>query len=129
MVKGRNGKEKTVGEAEYAAASRDALRSYLVRLIRAVVSVFPSIELASDRLSISNDTSARSEADILQVFRPESNRLCRFFELSSLTLSRAPRGGFQGKAGFLKLPGSNASRRANQPGLTPTSWKHAWEPK
>jgi hypothetical protein len=66
---------------------------------------------------------------LLQIFRPESNRLCKFFELSTLTLSLAPRGGFQGKAGFLKLPGGNASRRKNQPGLTPTSWVHAREPK
>ena len=46
-----------------------------------------------------------------------------------MTLSLAPRGGFQGKAGYLKIPGSNASRRANQPGLTPTSWLHNREPK
>ncbi|OCF40014.1 phospholipase D [Kwoniella heveanensis CBS 569] len=87
------------GKAEYAQASRDALQQYLVELIRAVI------------------------------FRPESNRLCKFFELSALTLSLAPRGGFQGKAGFLKIPGSNASRRANQPGLAPTSWKANREPK
>ena len=69
------------------------------------------------------------EVLITQIFRPESNRLCKFFELSTLTLSLAPRGGFQGKAGFLKIPGSNASRRANQPGLTPMSWLHSREPK
>jgi phospholipase D1/2 len=63
------------------------------------------------------------------MFRNEANRLCRFFELSSLTLALAPRGGFQGKAGFLRILGSNASKRANQPGLMPTSWKHAREPK
>ncbi|WVR06183.1 hypothetical protein IAU60_003213 [Kwoniella sp. DSM 27419] len=91
--------QKPVGKAEYAQASRDALQQYLVELIRAVI------------------------------FRPESNRLCKFFELSALTLSLAPRGGFQGKAGFLKIPGGNVSRRANQPGLTPTSWKANREPK
>ncbi|ODN95881.1 phospholipase D [Cryptococcus wingfieldii CBS 7118] len=90
---------KNMGKAEYAQASRDALQRYLVDLIRAVI------------------------------FRPESNRLCKFFELSALTLSLAPRGGFQGKAGFLMIPGSNASRRANQPGLMPASWKASREPK
>ncbi|AAW43231.2 conserved hypothetical protein [Cryptococcus deneoformans JEC21] len=92
-------KLKHIGKAEYAQASRDALQQYLVELIRAVI------------------------------FRPESNRLCRFFELSALTLALAPRGGFQGKTGFLKIPGSNVSRRANQPGLTPQSWKASKEPK
>ena len=65
----------------------------------------------------------------MQIFRPESNRLCKFFELSALTLSLAPRGGFQGKAGYLKIPGSNASRRANQPGLSPISWMSNRSPK
>ena len=64
-----------------------------------------------------------------QVFRPESNRLCKFFELSALTLSLGPRGGFQGKAGYLKIPGANASRRANQPGLSPQSWVYNRAPK
>nr|AEG78581.1 SPO14 [Cryptococcus gattii] len=92
-------KAKHIGKTEHAQASRNALQQYLVELIRAVI------------------------------FRPESNRLCKFFELSALTLALAPRGGFQGKAGFLKIPGSNASRRANQPGLTPQSWKASKEPK
>lgn len=38
-IAGREGnKEKPVGKAEYAQASRDALQQYLVELIRAVVS-------------------------------------------------------------------------------------------
>ncbi|ORX40300.1 hypothetical protein BD324DRAFT_641172 [Kockovaella imperatae] len=84
---------------DQAQMAREALQKYLVELIRAVI------------------------------FRPESNRLCRFFELSALTVALAPHGGFQGKAGFLMIPGSNASRRANQPGLTPTSWIHNRSPK
>lgn len=91
--------DKDLNKAQQAQAMRSALETYLVELIRAVV------------------------------FRPESNRLCKFFELSALTLQLAPRGGFQGKAGFLKILGSGTSRRANQPGLTPTSWKHSREPK
>lgn len=102
---------KDNGRAEYAENSRSALQRYLVELIRAVVST-------------SEDTSMACVLRNLQqqIFRPESNRLCKFFELSALTLALAPAGGFQGKAGFLKMPGSNASRRANQPGLTPGSW-------
>nr|XP_018262600.1 phospholipase D [Kwoniella dejecticola CBS 10117]OBR84758.1 phospholipase D [Kwoniella dejecticola CBS 10117] len=97
--KERDKPHKPVGKAEYAQASRDALQQYLVELIRAVI------------------------------FRPESNRLCKFFELSALTLQLAPRGGFQGKAGFLKIPDWNASRRANQPGLAPTTWAAHRKPK
>jgi phospholipase D1/2 len=63
------------------------------------------------------------------MFRPESARLCRFLELSSLTLTLAPRGGFQSKAGYLKIIGANASKRANQPGMTPTSWMQSRKPK
>lgn len=109
-------KVKHIGKAEHAQASRDALQQYLVELIRAVVSYI--------------QRHLWNPADgIGQIFRPESNRLCKFFELSALTLALAPRGGFQGKTGFLKIPGSNVSRRANQPGLTPQSWKSSKEPK
>lgn len=119
-IAGREGnKEKPVGKAEYAQASRDALQQYLVELIRAVVSG----PCPDSRASVFLTETLR------QIFRPESNRLCKFLELSSLTLALAPRGGFQGKAGYLRIPGSNASRRANQPGLTPTSWVHNRTPK
>jgi phospholipase D1/2 len=113
-MSGRRGVDtRGMSKAEYAQAGRDALQAYLVALIRAVVRL---CRLCRTGL-------------IFQIFRPESNRLCKFFELSSLTLTLAPRGGFQGKAGFLKIPGSNASRRANQPGLTPTSWINNRSPK
>ena len=111
-----------MGKAEYAQASRDALQKYLVELIRAVVSGHSQLPRCC------YFRSSRCTAD-MQIFRPESNRLCKFFELSALTLSLAPRGGFQGKAGFLKIPGSNASRRANQPGLSPISWMSNRSPK
>lgn len=80
-------------------AIRDLLQQYLIDLIRAVM------------------------------FRPESTRLCIFFELSALTVALAPRGGFQGKAGFLKLPSSQVSRKSNQPGLLPSKWKMHRAPK
>lgn len=124
-IQGRRGErdQKPMSKAEYAQAGRDALQQYLVALIRAVVSGFPL------HLHHTQHSERDFIADFWQIFRPESNRLCKFFELSSLTLTLAPRGGFQGKAGFLKIPGSNASRRANQPGLTPTSWIHNRSPK
>lgn len=78
---------------------RDLLQQYLIDLIRAVM------------------------------FRPESTRLCIFFELSALTVALAPRGGFQGKAGFLRLPSSQVSRKSNQPGLLPSKWKISRSPK
>lgn len=80
-------------------AMRDLLQQYLIDLIRAVM------------------------------FRPESTRLCIFFELSALTVALAPRGGFQGKAGFLKLPSTQVSRKSNQPGLLPSKWKLTRAPK
>lgn len=91
--------KKGKSRQEQSRQSRIALQQYLVDLIRAVM------------------------------FRPESNRLCKFFELSSLTVSLAPRGGFQGKAGFLRMSGSSASKRANQPGLLPGSWMRYKSPK
>ncbi|BEI82309.1 hypothetical protein CcaverHIS002_0301770 [Cutaneotrichosporon cavernicola] len=63
------------------------------------------------------------------MFRPESTRLCIFFELSALTVALGPRGGFQGKAGFLKLPATQVSRKSNQPGLLPGKWKISRSPK
>ncbi|KAJ9102280.1 hypothetical protein QFC19_004828 [Naganishia cerealis] len=92
-------KHKHMSKEEISKEVRASLQRYLVDLIRAVM------------------------------FRPESNRLCRFFELSALTISLAPRGGFQSKAGFLKIKGSNASARRNQPGLTPTSWAASRKPR
>ena len=63
------------------------------------------------------------------MFAPEAARLYRFFELSALMLALAPRGGFQSKAGPLKVIGANAGKRGNQPGLTPWSWIKSREPK
>lgn len=82
-----------------SASPRELLQQYLVDLIRAVM------------------------------FRPESNRLCVFFELSALTVALAPRGGFQGKAGFIKIPTIHVSRKNNQPGLVPSKWKKHRKPK
>ena len=37
------------------------------------------------------------------MFRPESNRLCRFLELSALGVLLAPEGGYHGKEGFMAI--------------------------
>src|ERR1700749_1245281 len=55
------------------------------------------------------------------MFRPEANRLCRWFEISALSVALASRGGIQGKAGLLRVISSNSSRlgahQINLPGL------------
>lgn len=64
-----------------------------------------------------------------QMFRPEANRLCKFFEISALSVSLASRGGYQGKQGYLKIL-SKSSRKKDQKGvLTPVSWLQSREPK
>lgn len=63
------------------------------------------------------------------MFRPEANRLCKFFEISALSVSLASRGGYQGKQGYLRIM-SKSSRKNNQKGiLTPVSWHKSHEPK
>lgn len=41
------------------------------------------------------------------MFRPDSNRLCRFFELSALGVRLAAEGGYHGKEGFMQLRPAN----------------------
>ncbi|PSR97072.1 hypothetical protein BD289DRAFT_404500 [Coniella lustricola] len=41
------------------------------------------------------------------MFRPDSNRLCRFFELSALGVRLAAEGGYHGKEGFMQLRPTN----------------------
>lgn len=93
------GRMEKSNRQEIGPKSRRALQQYLIDLIRAVM------------------------------FRPESNRLCIFFELSALTVALGPRGGFQGKAGFLRIPTMQVSRKSNQPGLMPSKWKQHRSPK
>ncbi|KAL4401075.1 Phospholipase D1 [Malassezia pachydermatis] len=62
---------------------REALTTYLFKLIRFVI------------------------------FKPEANRLCRFFELSTLGLQMAPLASILGKQGYLKIL-SKSSRPASQ---------------
>lgn len=51
------------------------------------------------------------------MFRPEANRLAKFFEISALSISLAKSGGIQGKAGVLRVMGNQASRRKVGRGL------------
>lgn len=49
------------------------------------------------------------------VFRPDSNRLCRFFELSALGVRLAAEGGYHGKEGFMQLrPASEFVNKARK---------------
>ncbi|CEH19132.1 Phospholipase D1 [Ceraceosorus bombacis] len=85
--------------ADFAKAQRDALEDYVLELIRRTM------------------------------FRPEANRLCKFFELSALSISLASRGGYQGKQGYLRIM-SRSSRKDAQKGLlTPASLAKSYSPK
>lgn len=64
---------RDVERAEFARLQREGLENYLVGLIRAVM------------------------------FHPTANRLCRFLEVSALSIALAPTGGWQYKAGVLKI--------------------------
>lgn len=49
------------------------------------------------------------------MFRPDSNRLCRFFELSALGVRLAAEGGYHGKEGFMQLrPASEFVNKARK---------------
>ena len=87
-------------KAEFARTQREALETYLIELIRKTM------------------------------FRPEANRLCKFFELSAVSVSLAARGGVQGKQGYLRIL-SPSSRRSEQSGglLTPLRWIKSHDPK
>ncbi|KAF8323532.1 uncharacterized protein EI90DRAFT_3146978 [Cantharellus anzutake] len=68
--------------ASFARLQRMHLENYLLALIKAVM------------------------------FRPEANRLARFFEISALNIALANSGGVQGKAGLLRVTSGETSRRS-----------------
>ncbi|KAE8233696.1 hypothetical protein CF326_g1260 [Tilletia indica] len=74
--------QSSKSKAEFARAQRDALEAYTLELMKRVL------------------------------FRPEANRIMRFFELSALGISLASRGGIQGKQGYLRIMSSNTSRKS-----------------
>jgi phospholipase D1/2 len=63
------------------------------------------------------------------MYRPESSHLIRFLELSSLTLQLAPRGGSQGKSGYLRVLSTNVSLKKDRPALRLIAQIKQREPK
>lgn len=62
------------------------------------------------------------------MFRPEANRLCKFLELSAMSLALATKkGGSQGKQGYLRV--LSAASRHKRPGLHPIEMKRRHQPK
>ncbi|TDL17878.1 phospholipase D, partial [Rickenella mellea] len=89
----KEGRQKgnEVGKADFAVMQREALENYLIGLIRAVM------------------------------FHPTSNRLAGFLEISALSISLARSGGWQAKAGFLRIDA--ASSKTGYFGRKNTPWK------
>ncbi|PWN31347.1 phospholipase D, partial [Meira miltonrushii] len=87
------------GKARFAQAQRSALEDYLIEIIKRTM------------------------------FRPEANRLCKFFELSTLSITLASRGGYQGKQGYLRILSRSSRKDAQGSLLTPVTWIKAHEPK
>ncbi|BGP15028.1 hypothetical protein JCM10213_002827 [Rhodosporidiobolus nylandii] len=97
-LKSERGGKGGVGKAEFARAQREALENYLLKLIKATM------------------------------FGPGANRLCKFLEISAMSIMLSTRGGEQGKQGYLRITSSGASRK-KQPGFHPLQWKKRHEPK
>ncbi|KAG8970123.1 Phospholipase D1 [Tulasnella sp. 419] len=98
----KQGREKgtPMGRSEFAKMQRMSLENYLIGLIRAVM------------------------------FRPEANRLCRWFEMSALSVALARRGGIQGKSGLLRVLSSNSSRKSTHGTFsTLIAWSQQHQPK
>ncbi|SNX81686.1 probable SPO14 - phospholipase D [Melanopsichium pennsylvanicum] len=85
--------------ADFARLQRDALENYIIDLIRRTM------------------------------FRAEANRLCKFFEISALSVSLASRGGHQGKQGYLRILSRSSRKKDQKSMLTPARWAKAYEPK
>lgn len=63
------------------------------------------------------------------MYRPESSHLIRFLELSSLTLQLAPKGGSQGKSGYLRVLSTNVSLKKDRPAIRLLAQIKQREPK
>ncbi|OAV88495.1 hypothetical protein PTTG_00875 [Puccinia triticina 1-1 BBBD Race 1] len=90
---------KAEGKAEFARLQRAGLQEYLIKLTKATM------------------------------FVPEANRLCKFLEISALSLALANRGGFQGKQGYLRIMSNGAFSRRQRAGFHPFKFKGRREPK
>jgi phospholipase D1/2 len=105
---------RDIGQADFARLQRESLENYLLDLIRAVVS-----------LSASRYSACKS---LFQMFHPSANRLATFLEINALSISLAPSGGAQYKAGILHIE-SNASNGGGGLGRKSVSWRARKEPK
>ncbi|KAK3059400.1 hypothetical protein LTS18_010962, partial [Coniosporium uncinatum] len=68
------------------------------------------------------------EMIIYCMFRPDSNRLCKFFEMSALGVRLAAEGGFHGKEGTLMIKSSKATdyRKIWKPDLMKNRHRPKW---
>lgn len=87
--------DANIDQASFARLQREALETYLIKLMRAVVSL--------SYISIKLDT----DSTLAQMFHPSSNRLSGFLEVSALSISLAHSGGVQYKGGYLQMQAVN----------------------
>lgn len=87
------------GRRLFARFQRDAIEDYTIELVKRVM------------------------------FRPEANRLCKFFELSALGISLATRGGFSGKQGYLRVLSKGGRKQEQRSVLSPTHWLGMTDPR
>ncbi|KAG0148284.1 hypothetical protein CROQUDRAFT_41585 [Cronartium quercuum f. sp. fusiforme G11] len=90
---------KAENKIDFARIQRESLEDYLLKLTKATM------------------------------FVPEANRLCKFLEISALSLALANRGGFQGKQGYLRIMSNGAFSRRKRGGFHPLDWKGRRAPK
>lgn len=109
---------------DFALNQREALEHYLMELVRAVVRSALFSAWRHLQVQYADDRSSHP-----QMYRPESNRLIRFLELSALTLQLAVNGGSQGKSGYLRVMSMNVSKKQDRPMLAPVKWIQARRPK
>ena len=83
-----------MGRTDFARMQREALENYLIDLIRAVVSHFPS------------HSYPYVPTHYHQMFHSSSNRLAGFLEISALSITLAQSGSAQSKAGYLRIVSS-----------------------
>lgn len=109
-----------VDKVRFAQLQREGLQAYLRKLIRATVSyIFQEMR----------ESTLTYECKCWQqMFGPGANRLCKFLEISSLSIALATKGGELGKQGYLRIMSSGASRKKAS-GFHPFAFKNRHEPK
>ncbi|CAH7667187.1 hypothetical protein PPACK8108_LOCUS1578 [Phakopsora pachyrhizi] len=101
ILKRHEGKtgESKNNKMEFVKIQRESLEDYLLKLTKATM------------------------------FVPEANRLCKFLEISALSLALANKGGFQGKQGYLRIMSNGSFSRRKRTGFHPLELKVRREPK